>query len=447
MKEIMGMSSQSNLSYLEEKLEAVIKRDKQSIAFTFQIEKIKLDDPAEISFLKEFNPKIKKEIRMMDDELSILHTIPNTYTFLPHLEQVDERDRLMIAYKVVQKAESHSLSRIHLLVCPDNIVLDQGLDPSFLHFGVKESLPPYEKNSDQLFHAVKATVAAIVDSQYSFEQYIHYYETLKLSDFINRIFQAKNLEQVKDIIEERIQQVNQERALLMSVNKKTWKINRYVLYGVTLCFIPALIYSLYSLFSIQPKQTSFIQAQEKFLNNEYSEVVTALQPYDIKEMPKVSQYELSLSYIINESLAEEQKEVIQNTVTLQSDPLYYEYWIHIGRGNAEEALDIARYLEDRSLILFGLLKYKEQVKIDDNLEREERQRLLADIEAETKEYDKEEEQEEQAKAQETEAQEAVQPATEQTQENAAKATEEKADVQQTEEKKEGSSDKPAANQQ
>ncbi|PAF11522.1 hypothetical protein CHH61_26860, partial [Shouchella clausii] len=67
-------------------------------------------------------PKIKKEITMMDDELSILHTIPNTYTFLPRLDQVDVRDQLRIAYKVVQKAEIHSLSRIHLLVCPENIV-------------------------------------------------------------------------------------------------------------------------------------------------------------------------------------------------------------------------------------------------------------------------------------------------------------------------------------
>jgi type VII secretion protein EssB len=403
MKEIMGMSSQNDISYLQEKLEAVIKQDEQSIAFTFQIEKIKLDEPTEISFLKEINPKIKKEITMMDDELSILHTIPNTYTFLPRMDQVDVRDQLRIAYKVVQKAEIHSLSRIHLLVCPENIVLDQGLNPYFLHFGVKESLPPYEKNSDQLLKEVKATVAAIVDKQFSFEQYVHYFETLKLSDFTKKVSSAQSFNELISIIEERIQQVNDERALLMTVNKKTWKINRYVLYGVSLCLIPALVYSMYSLFFLQPKQTSFIHAQEKFLNNEYSEVVTALQPYDIKEMPKVTQYELSLSYIINESLTEEQKEVIRNTVSLQSDPLYFEYWILIGRGNAEEALDIARYLEDRSLILYGLVKYKEQVKSNDDLDREERQQLLADIENEITEYQDElkEEEEEQAASEET----------------------------------------------
>lgn len=441
MKEIMGMSSQNDISYLQEKLEAVIKQDEQSIAFTFQIEKIKLDDPTEISFLKEINPKIKKEITMMDDELSILHTIPNTYTFLPRLDQVDVRDQLRIAYKVVQKAEIHSLSRIHLLVCPENIVLDQGLNPYFLHFGVKESLPPYEKNSDQLLKEVKATVAAIIDKQYSFEQYVQYFETLKLSDFTKKVSTAQSFNELISIIEERIQHENAEKALLMTVNKKTWKINRYVLYGVSLCLIPALIYSMYSLFFLQPKQTSFIHAQEKFLNNEYSEVVTALQPYEFKEMPKVTQYELSMSYIINESLTEEQKEVIRNTVSLQSDPLYFEYWILIGRGNAEEALDIARYLEDRSLILYGLVKYKEQVKSNDDLDREERQQLLDDIENEITEYKDElkEEEEEQATSEETQ-EEAQEETTEQT------STSTEAKTQQVDEKTVAPSNDTTTNQ-
>jgi type VII secretion protein EssB len=442
MKEIMGMSSQNDISYLQEKLEAVIKQDEQSIAFTFQIEKIKLDDPTEISFLKEINPKIKKEITMMDDELSILHTIPNTYTFLPRLDQVDVRDQLRIAYKVVQKAEIHSLSRIHLLVCPENIVLDQGLNPYFLHFGVKESLPPYEKNSDQLLKEVKATVAAIVDKQYSFEQYVHYFDTLKLSDFTKKVRTAQSFNELISIIEERIQHENAEKELLMTVNKKTWKINRYVLYGVSLCLIPALVYSIYSLFFLQPKQTSFIHAQEKFLNNEYSEVVTALQPYEFKEMPKVTQYELSMSYIINESLTEEQKEVIRNTVSLQSDPLYFEYWILIGRGNAEEALDIARYLEDRSLILYGLVKYKEQVKSNDDLDREERQQLLADIESEITEYQdeiKQEEEEEQATSEETQEE-----AQDETAEQTSSSTEAK--TQQVDEKAVAPSNDTTTNQ-
>ncbi|MDQ0230844.1 type VII secretion protein EssB [Metabacillus malikii] len=380
------MSSQKEMSYIEEKLEAIIKVEKQTIEFIFQKEKIKLNHQDEISFLKEINPVIKKQIQMMDDELSVRHTIPTSFTYLPHMQKIDERDRLLIAFRIVQSVISHTLTRIHLFVCPENIVVDKGLNPYFLHYGVKESLPPYEKNSDQLMQDVKATIASIVDIQYTFTQYVNYFETLKRTGLIDQICHANSLAELLTILDKRIQEINEERALLVTVNKKTWKLNRYILIGLAACFIPTLIFALYSLFFIQPKQASFIEAQEKFLKNEYSEVVTELQPYEFKEMPKVTQYELSIAYLINESLTEEQKEIIQNTVTLQSDPKYFEYWIHIGRGNADEALDIARLLEDRELILYGLFKYEEQVKADDNLDSDERKQLLTEIEAEIDQY-------------------------------------------------------------
>ncbi len=52
----------------------------------------------------------------------------------------------------------------------------------------------------------------------------------------------------------------------------------------------------------------------------------------------------------------------------------------MGRGSAEEALDIARSLEDRSLIVYGLINYKEKVKGDAELKSEEKQQKLKQIE-------------------------------------------------------------------
>jgi len=387
----LGMSTENtHTSYLTKQLEAIITRKERNMTFTFQKEKVKLDNPAEISFLTELNPTIEKDIVMKDDELTIQYKLPNTYSFLlSQLKRLDEKERFVLAYKIVQSVKSHKLSRIHLVVCPENIVVDQGLHTYFLHYGVKESLPPYENNEEKLLQEVKATVASAVDTTYTFDQYVQFSQTLKVSSLVKKIMEANEYQDLLDIIDGEIQRVNHEKSLKMTVNKKTWKLNRYVLIGIILLFIPAFIYSLYSLFSLQPRQASFIQAQEMFLRNNFSEVVTELQPYSIEEMPKVTQYQLSLSYIVNESLTEDQKETVRNTITLQTDPQYYEYWIRIGRGEAEDALDIARFLEDRDLILFGLLKHKEQLKSDDSLDREEREQALADVENEIKEYQQE----------------------------------------------------------
>ncbi|WP_257347607.1 type VII secretion protein EssB [Pseudalkalibacillus decolorationis] len=395
--------SQNGGSYLEELLEATVHQKDNHITFTFQKEQIKLNEPTEVYFLKEMNPQIDKEIEMVDDELKITHTLPKSYSFWSQLKHLDEKERLMCAYQLVERVNIHSLSRVNILVCPENIVFDQGLTPYFLHYGVKESLPPYEKDAGQLWLETRAAVAAMADPQYTFEQYLKFKETLKLSPLAAKILETKSEQELNELLNEQIHKTREAGSLLVSVSKKKWKMNRYVLLGLILCLLPALIYSIYSIFFIQPKQSSIIHAQEKFLSNEYSEVVTAMQPYEIKDMPKVAQYELALSYIINESLTEDQKENVRNTVTLQSDPSYYEYWIHIGRGNAKEALDIARFLEDRDLILFGLLKYREQVKANDELASDEKQSTLDDIESEIEEYEKEmeaqkEKQEEESKS-------------------------------------------------
>lgn len=407
--------SQKSGSYLEEKLEAIVHKKENKMTFIFQKEKIKLDHIEEIHFLKNINPSIQREITMENDELCIVNTIPDSFSFYPQLK-ANEKERLMSAYQLVQNVRNHTLSRLHLIICPENIVFDQGLTPHFIHYGVKESLPPYEKEADLLLKQTKATVAAIVDQQHTFDDYFKFSETLKLSSMTKDILEAESIERVGEVLNHSIKEAKKSDSLLMTVSKKKWKLNRYVLFGISLLLVPAIIYSIYSLFFMFPKQERVVAAQESFLLNKYSDVVTELQSYEVEEIPKVTQYQLALSYIINESLTEDQKENVQNTVSLQSDPLYYEYWINIGRGKAEEALEAARFLEDRDLILFGLLKYREQVKADGDLDSEERQQELDEIESEIAEY------EEEMKALEDEQPSQPAQTTEEPQENEEKKT-------------------------
>ncbi|MGG1684750.1 type VII secretion protein EssB [Pseudalkalibacillus sp. NRS-1564] len=388
--------------YLETQIDAKIISEKDVITFLFQKEKIKFDELSEVHFLSEIHTGIPKTIEMNEDEVSIQHKLSPSIIALPaKLKEMTESDRLTSAYQLVQKVKDHRYKRLNLIICPDNLVLDQGLTPHFLHFGVKESLPPYEEDPERILDETRATVAAMMNPEQSFEQYLHYSDTLTLSSELKQVLQAKTLHELQPIIHSQIEHLHTKESEFIKVNKKKWKTSRYFLLGVSICLLPALLYSLYSLFLLQPKQENIVQAQENFLTNEYSEVVNSLQSYDIDDIPKVTQYQLALSYIINESLTDEQKESVRNTISLQSDPRYYEYWIHIGRGEAEQALEIARYLEDRDLLMYGILKRKEQVKADSDLESEKKQQMINELEQEFEEYEREieEQQQEEEEAQ------------------------------------------------
>ncbi|KPB04154.1 type VII secretion protein EssB [Bacillus sp. CHD6a] len=394
------MADQSR-TYLEEEIGATLSREGETIKLVFQKEKIKLEDAAEIRMLQEINSVIHKKMKETEDELTLIYHPPPAFSSFAKLKKKDEKSRWIFSSQLIKSVRNHSLSRLHLLICPENMVVDESLTPYFLHYGVMESLPPYEKESEKLWQETKSVIASAIDGKYSFKEYLKLYQTLELSPAAKSIMNAKDEEELLTFIHNGIKGLEEKEKQFIRLPEKRWKFTKYATIGLTVLLLPALVLVIYSFLFVQPKQAAYVQSSEHFLQSEYSEVVDTLNGYEAQEMPRVVQYKLATSYIINESLNEEQKDALQNRITLQSDPQYYQYWIHIGRGEAQAALDIARSLEDSEIILYGLLKYKEQIRAQDDLTGEEKQNQLKEVQDEIDEYAKaiqalEEEQEEES---------------------------------------------------
>ena len=374
--------SKKKLSYLEKQLEATLKFEQDEITIIFQKEKIKLANEIEIALLQEHNPFINKSITLTDDELIFTYKKELNHMTFGELRKLKELSRWMFASQVLKVQSRHSFNRLHLIVCPENVLIDESLMPYFLHYGVKESIPPYEKDSNRIWSETKALIAAAIDPKYTFEQYIQFSQSIELSPIAEKVMSAKDENELNDTIKKQIILLKNEEKKLVTVSKTKWSWVRYGIAGLLFALIPLGAYTGYSALVLQPRQEAFVEVQNSYLQGDYSEVINRLTNYDIEHMPKVIQYELSLAYIVNETLTEEQKENVLKTITLQTDPNYFKYWIYIGRGQAEEALALARQLEDLDLIMLALLHYEEMVKGNLELESEEREQLLDKIQTE-----------------------------------------------------------------
>ncbi|MEH7359697.1 type VII secretion protein EssB [Priestia megaterium] len=419
--------SEKKPTYLEEQLEAVMTRHNNEYTFVFQKEKIRLDRSVEIEMLKDVNTAFQKEIMMSDDELKI--TIKPTSEFQPFtaLRGKEEQQKWLFADQLIKKIKQHSFSRLHLLICPENIIFDKSLSPAFLHYGVKESLPPYEPNEEQSFQELKATIAAAVDSSHTFEQYFKLYETLQLKEDAKKIMHISNEEELSQFVQHELTQIEKHQKTLVQLPQKRWTIFKFSSVGILVLLIPALIYTFYSYFFAQPKQEAFVESNEYFLEKNYSKVVDTLEDYDIESMPKIVQYEIATSYLVNEKLGEEQKANALKTITLQSDPQYFAYWFYIGRGDNKKALEVSRLLEERSLIIYALMKYEGQLKTDNDLAADKKQEELDKVANELEEFKKENDQQEAeaAKQQEEKQAEEAQAAKQQEEEQKAAEAEKK----------------------
>ena len=112
------------------------------------------------------------------------------------------------SYQLVDAVLKHDVKRLHPIVSPENIVFHQGLAPAFLHYGVKESIPPYETDEHRLLKEVKAVVLRVVDHEYQFQEYVAYNETLKLSELAKEISETKSLEELSALIEQKIKAID-----------------------------------------------------------------------------------------------------------------------------------------------------------------------------------------------------------------------------------------------
>lgn len=380
--------TKENRSYLEKVLEAKLSIDKEEVTVSFNKEAINLNDDIEINLLKQFNPIIKKEITFTEDELLIKFYKEQNYISFNELVKLDEKSRCMFASQLIKKIKLHTSNRIHLFVSPENLLIDEGLTSYFLHYGVKESIPPYESDIARIWKETKALIAAAMDTKYEFEQYINFSNSIELSPIAKSIIEAKDENILLEIIQKKIKHLIKEEKKYTKITSKRWSWVRNSLIGLSVMLIPLCTYIFYSIFILQPRFEAFVNVQEPYIQNKYSEIVDNLSDIEVEDMPKVIQFELATAYVKNETLTESQKANVLKTISLQSDARYFEYWISIGRGQGEEALKISRQLEDIDLIVFALLNYEEQIKADFDMKDEEREKLLNEIELEKEKYTK-----------------------------------------------------------
>ncbi|MGN1402256.1 MAG: type VII secretion protein EssB [Bacillus sp. (in: firmicutes)] len=391
-------------SYIETQTEASVTKQSAVHTYVFQRALLKLKNELEVQVIKELNPNIHKTIEVNEDEIIIRFELPEGFSEFDKIHTKTEHDKWVFVYRLIQKAKEHSYTRLIPIISPENVVFDNGYTPYLLHYGIKNSIPPYEVEPARLLKEAKAIACAVTEGKHSFIEYLNYEATLKLSKESQAIMSAETMEELEKVIGRQIQRIEEQEKQFERVPKKKWSWYRYSLIAAIVLFVPVFAYMMYSLVFLQPKQEAYVESQRAFLEENYSEVATVLESYDVEGMPYVIKYQLATAYVVLESLQEDQREIIFKSITLQTDEQLLLYWIYIGRGMNEEALELARVLEDRDLIMLALFKYQDEVKADDKMKSDDKQALLDSIDSELDDFEQEIKQEEAEQKEEQEGQ-------------------------------------------
>ena len=261
---------------------------------------------------------------------------------------------------------------------PDNLVFSRNGNPLFVFRGVKGQVPPYDVVSlDEFTVNFKAMIVSLLDKKTSYEKLIEGQSPFyKGKLFCETIMKAENLDEIISLLEEKyLEEREQNKEKFSRVpNKLVSRLKLTTLITSLIGFF-SLVGVLYFLFFAMPSQQMISDLRLAFVHQDYSAVVSTVKNTDSKSLSQDDSYMVAYSVIKTEPLTEAQKTELSK-ISTQSNTDYLRYWVLIGQSKIDEAMDIASYLDDPQLLMYGLTKKIDEVQRNPNLTSEQRTEQL-----------------------------------------------------------------------
>ncbi|MEN1967622.1 type VII secretion protein EssB [Lentibacillus sp. N15] len=306
------------------------------------------------------------------------------------LKELPRNEKLRLLCNVA-RIEKYLATRITFFLHPDNLVFDDNLLPSIIYRGIRDVVPPFIMTEQGFLKQLKAFSIALFSKKYTFDQlYNGALENAKETEFERQVGEMTDLSQLITLLEESYKQEQKKTERQMQIVP----IKRFRLFkqlSIIMIVVAVLLAAplAYFGFVTLPYQHTLLDAHDRFLASDYGEVITTLEGENAEKLPEATKYILAYSYISVEHLSDQDKENIMKNVSLKSDENYLLYWIYNGRGDLDESLEKAKYIDDPVLIMHGLIKQMEAAKNDPNLSGTERDEKVSDLQDQLEKYQEE----------------------------------------------------------
>ena len=261
---------------------------------------------------------------------------------------------------------------------PSNLAFSRNGNPLFIFRGVKGQVPPYDALNLEAFTVnFKAMIVSLLDKKVSYEELIEGQSPFyKGKLFCETIMKAESLDEILSLlVENYLKEKEQNRENFSRVSNKL--VSRLKLTTIITSIIGALsiIGILYFTLFAMPSQQMISDLRLAFVHQDYSTVVSTVKNMDSKSLSQDDAYMVAYSVIKTEPLTEAQKTELSK-ISTQSNTDYLRYWVLIGQSKIDEAMDIASYLDDPQLLMYGMTKKIDEVQRNPNLTSEQRTEQL-----------------------------------------------------------------------
>ncbi|KXT75907.1 type VII secretion protein EssB [Streptococcus sp. DD12] len=318
------------------------------------------------------------------DDVILKAQLPEKGYDFDQVKAMAPSDKLRFALNTLHLSSALRLS-ISFFMAPENIFITRNLEPLLAYRGLPGSMPTEALTPEDFKRQLTCLIVALFSEHAYADLYQGGLESKQLAPLLDQIGQAESLKVIQDLLEEAYEEAKaKEESTLVLVPKRRFRFYRLLsCWGLGLALLVLLPLG-YLLFIRGPHQTLLLSADSRYVAQDYSGVINQLEHVSLKTLPSTQKYELAYSYIQSLDLTDKQREVVLSALSLKSDERYLDYWIQIGRGQGQEAIDLAKQLDDSDLVLYAISQRMATVRNDTTLSGAERENTLSSLQ---KDYD------------------------------------------------------------
>ncbi len=364
------------------------KKDENNWLLTMPKSQTNVRDMKQMNLLKEVSDYFAPlQIEEKEDAYLFNFSVEAHWKNWENIRKLPTNEKLRLLNNTA-KLERFLSTRITFSLHPDLIVFDENLMPIITYRGMRNLVPPLKIDEAVFLKQFKCMIIALFSKKYTFDQlYNGSLRNVEETEFQRQIRDMEDLAQLKEFLRESYIKEQQKTEQTMSIVplKRFRLFKQLAIIMIVVSVLLAAPLAYYG-FVKSPYQDNLLEAHGQYLSDDYGDVISILRGEDPENLPFRTKYILAQSYINVERLPDRDKEVILRNVSLRSDTDYLLYWIYNGRGEFEEAMEKAKYIDDVQLIMHGLIQQIEEARNNPDLTGSERDERLQELQDELLSY-------------------------------------------------------------